>query len=237
MHAIPLFLAALAGYLAGAISFSRMITRLVDPKADLTSVEIPVEGLDETYKMTAMGASTAGMLLGRRVGCLIGLLDMLKVTIPTLVIRWLYPDQPYFLVTALAGMLGHIWPVYYRFKGGRGISAVYGGLFAIDWLGAIATSGLGMALGMVVFRDLLVSYLSGLWLLIPWMWFRTHNGYYLAYALLANLIFLLGMLPELRQIMRLRRKRGGKGSMMSMMEHTPMGQSMLDIARRLKLMK
>jgi glycerol-3-phosphate acyltransferase PlsY len=230
-------LAALTGYLVGAISFSRIITRLVNPQADLSSVAIPVEGLDEKFKMTAMGGSTAGMVLGPRVGCLIGMLDMLKVAIPTLVFKIIFPEQPYFLIVAIAGMVGHDWPVYYGFKGGRGISAVYGGMLAIDWQGALVTSIGGMLIGMIVFHDFAIAYLSGLWLLIPWMWFRWHNFYYLAYAIIINLIFTLAMLPEIKEIIRLRRLLGSKGNMASMMEYSPMGKSMMNIARRLKIMK
>jgi len=43
---------------------------------------------------------------------------MAKVAIPTLVFKLLYPQDPYLLIAAAAGMVGHIWPVFNRFKGG-----------------------------------------------------------------------------------------------------------------------
>jgi acyl phosphate:glycerol-3-phosphate acyltransferase len=230
-------IAVLAGYLCGGLSFTRWVSRLVDPQADLETVEVPVEGLEETYRFTAMSATTASMKLGPRVGCTIGLLDMLKAFIPVLVFRLLYPDQLYYLAASLAAVAGHNWPVYHRFKGGRGISPTYGGLFAVDWLGALVASGLGMLLGMVVFRDLVVSYLGGLWLLIPWMVIVAQRWELVLYAFLLNILFTLAMIPEIREIIRLRRLRGGKGSMENMMNMTPMGRMMLAMGRKLRLMK
>ncbi len=38
----------------------------------------------------------------------------------------------------MAGMIGHDWPVFNGFKGGRGVSSVYGALLVIDWIGALS---------------------------------------------------------------------------------------------------
>lgn len=229
-------LAFIAGYLCGAISFTRLITRWIDPFTNLDDVYLEIQGMDEPMKMHAMGANTASMKYGPKVGCTIGALDMLKVFLPTLVFRLLYPGQNEFLIVAVAGMIGHNWPVYYRFKGGRGISAFYGGLLAVDPIGAVVTSMIGMGIGMAVFKDFLVSYLAGLWLILPWLWFTSHNLYFLLYGVAANLLFLLAMIPEIRDVIRLR-KLYGKGELRSMMDGVPMGRSMLKIMDRLGLSK
>ena len=96
------------------------------------------------YKVTTTGATAASMQLGARAGCAIGLLDMLKAAIPVLLFRILYPDELYLLAAAVAAMAGHNWPVFHRFQGGRGISAYYGGLLVIDWVGALVTAAVGM---------------------------------------------------------------------------------------------
>jgi glycerol-3-phosphate acyltransferase PlsY len=236
MDAFLVVLFFMLGYLLGAVSFARIATRLIDPQSNLGDVYLPIAGTQEKMKMHAMGANTASMKYGPRVGCTIGALDMLKVFIPTLVIRLLYPDVPYYLFPALGGMVGHNWPVYYRFKGGRGISAFYGGLLAIDPIGAVVTSLIGMAAGMVLFKDFLISYLAGLWLIVPWLWFTTFDLKFLLYGVAANLFFLLAMLPELRDILQLRKKYG-KGELRSMMDGVPMGRSMLKIMDRLGLRK
>ena len=221
-------------YLIGSISFARIISRLVAPDVDITDAELVVPGTDETMKMTAMGANTVSMKLGPRIGCTIGLLDIFKGFLPTFAFRYLYPDQPYFLVAAVCAMIGHNWPIFHRFKGGRGISTYYGGLFVIDWIGALVTSSLGMIFGMVILRDMLVAYLAGLWLIIPWMWWTKTDAAYLYFALAVNIVFFLAMLPEIREVVRLRRKYG-KEDMSTSLSQFPMGRSMLRIMEKLGL--
>jgi glycerol-3-phosphate acyltransferase PlsY len=225
----------LAGYLPGSISFARIISRMVDPNADLDHLVIPVEGTEDSIRMTAMGGVAAGMALGRKVGCTVGLLDMLKAFLPVLLVHLWLPDQPYFLITAIAAVIGHNWPVFYRFRGGRGISAVYGGLFAVDWLGAILVPNLGLLFGMAVLKDFAVAYLAGLWLMIPWFVVRGWGWAYVIYALILNVLFTVAMIPEIRQIIDLRRKLGRKGDLSSMMNTNPMGQMMLEWGEKLKL--
>ena len=69
------------------------------------------------------------------------------MALPTLLFRLWQPDVPYYLVAAAAGLVGHDWPLYHRFKGGRGLSAIYGALLVIDWPGLFITSLLGLTTG------------------------------------------------------------------------------------------
>jgi glycerol-3-phosphate acyltransferase PlsY len=224
-------LAVAVGYLCGAISFARLVGRIVAPQKDLTQTEIKLEGGDDKVVMSAVSATTVSMRLGTKFGFITVVLDMLKITIPTLIVKLLYPEAYYFLMTATAGMIGHIWPLYYRFRGGRGLSAVYGGMFAIDLIGVFVTSIVGMLLGLFVLRDMLVAYVGGLWLLIPWLWFRTHEVAYLAYAIAVNIIFILAMLPEAKQYIQLRRE--GKGEdLAEVMQLTGMGRGIYKMAKR-----
>jgi len=228
-------LAFLSGYLFGAIPISKLVSLLLVKEDASREIELPIEGSEETFKISSTGATTVSMRLGGRVGCAIGLLDMLKVALPTLIFRLLYPDQPYFLIVAAAGMVGHIWPVFTRFKGGRGISAAYGGLLVVDWIGALVCAFGGMFAGMLIFRDFLIAYMSGLWLVIPWLWFTTRNPAYLAYGVVINVLFVLAMIPELRQYLKLRRE--GKVNMKDALEISPMGRGMRRMMEKLGLMK
>lgn len=223
-------LSAFLGYITGSISFPRLAVRLFAPeeKKELKDFELDVPGSDRKMVVSAKGASAAPETLGSKAGCAIGLLDMAKVFIPTLLFRLYYPHQSYFLITALAGTIGHCWPLYYRFKGGRGFSTIYGGLLAIDWLGAIVCSIGGWILGLVVFRNFLLVFLSGLWLLIPWMWFMTGNLTYVGYALAVNILFILAMIPELKQYLQFR-DQVKNISLSETMITNPMGRAMLRI--------
>jgi glycerol-3-phosphate acyltransferase PlsY len=236
MDPVVALAAAVVAYLCGSISFARLVGRIAAPQKDLTRTEFPVPGSEETLAMRAVSATTVSMHMGPRLGFLTVVMDMLKIAIPTLVFKHLYPHMPYFLIAATAGMIGHVWPVYHGFKGGRGLSAVYGGLFAIDWIGVFATSVGGMLFGLFVLRDVLAAYMGGLWLLIPWLWFRTHDVGHLAYAVAVNLIFLLAMIPEIKEYLKF--KRTGRGADLSQaMQHTGMGRGIYRMAKRFGILE
>jgi glycerol-3-phosphate acyltransferase PlsY len=233
MDILILIIAAGSGYLLGAISFARIISKMANPEADLTDVHLPIDGPEGKLHLRSVGATTASVKLGGKVGCAIGLIDMLKVALPTLVFRLLYPEQPYFLFAAGMGVIGHNWPIYYRFKGGSGISATYGGMLVIDWLGTLICASAGMIFGMVVVKQVMVAYLAGLWFMIPWLWFRTHDYFHLGYIILVNLSFLLAVLPEIRFILKEYRK--GNKNIVTPMEAFPMGKGMLKMLDFFKL--
>jgi glycerol-3-phosphate acyltransferase PlsY len=226
---------AVVSYLIGALSFSRIITRLVEPDADLNHVTLPAEDDGAEKQLLTMGANTASIRVGARWGCFIGWMDILKVAGPTLAIKLLYPEQPYYLLAAIFGMIGHNWPIYYKFRGGAGMSAIYGGALVIDFVGAIVCAVLGLFLGLVVVKDIMIAYLSGTWLLIPWFWFRTKDPYLVTYAIIINIIFVVALIPELREYIRARRE--GEFEMEAAMESFPMGRGMRHIMKRLRLSK
>ena len=238
---IDIFLLALAtSYLIGSLSFGRIVTRLLKPETDLDNVEMPLGEIDATYKLKSIGGNTVSMRLGARAGCLVGFLDIFKAFLPTLVFKLLYPEQPYFLVAAIGAFIGHVWPVYYKFKGGRGISPFYGGLITFNPLGAISIAFLSMFIGMVVFKELIIAYAGGVLLTIPWFLITERNDpllvYYLIYGVLINILFITAMLPEIKQMRELRRKYG-KPAMAADMSFFPMGQHMLRLMDRLGLSK
>lgn len=240
MEPIIFIVSVLISYLLGAISFGRIFLKILKPEEKLDKVEINFPGINEPYKLESVGGNTASMKLGGRWGCLIGFLDIFKAFIPTLVFRLLYPEQPYFLAAAVAALVGHNWPVYYRFKGGRGISPFYGGFFGFDPIGAIAVATLSMVIGMVVLRELVFAYVGGVLLVIPWLLITKYNDplyiYYIIYAVVINILFIVAMVPEIRQIISLRKKYG-KGDMKASMTAFPMGQAMLKMMRKLGLEK
>lgn len=236
MDPILLTFVAVVCYLIGSISFARLIPRLVDPKADLSDVTLPVQNSDEKIPMLAMGANTASIKYGPKVGCTAGLLDILKVFLPTLAVRLIYPAEPYYLVAATAGFIGHCWPVYYGFKGGRGISPFYGGMFAIDPLGALVVASASMFIGMVLLKELLFAYTGGVFLTI--VWFALTRGWSpeLIYALVIGILFLVALIPEIKMVRGMYQKYG-KGDMRQSMGTFPMGQAMLKLMDALKIQR
>jgi len=191
-------LAAATGYLFGSISWARIITRLVAPGADISVIREPVPHSDVVFESDSVSATAVRVHVGTRYGCLTAILDMLKVALPTLTFKLWLPETPYFLLVAAMGVVGHDWPLFFRFKGGRGESPILGGLFVIDLLGLVIANLVGFVLGALA-GNILVLRWAGLVLLIPWMWLRFHEWPYVAYMAFVNLIYWIAMAPDLKQ--------------------------------------
>jgi glycerol-3-phosphate acyltransferase PlsY len=236
MDPITGMLSLTISYLLGSISFARIVVKLWTGK-DVAEFEVAVEGTGDKYKAIAIGGNTVSTVLGATGGLIAGTLDILKVAIPTLAFKSLYPDEPaYMLIAAIGGLLGHNWPLYHRFHGGAGFSAILGGLLVIDWPAAVVTPIAGILLGMLVFRNMIVANLSWLWLLLPWLWWRSGGDTaYILYAVVANLLFLIAMIPEYQTAMKYKKEgkllEYGLGSMKA----NPMGRGMLKIAKFFKV--
>jgi glycerol-3-phosphate acyltransferase PlsY len=231
-------LAVAAGYLLGSISFARVIGHFAAPGADLTEDTL-ISSTDENrpLRLHAVSASTLGNRTSPWVGASAGILDVLKVLLPALAFRfWADPAQPYFLLTAIAGMVGHIWPVYYRFRGGRGLSAAYGGFLAVDPLGALVTWLAGTLLGLLVIRDGMVTFIGWMWLMIPWLWFRTQDWRFAVFALVINILFVFAMIPEIKTYVRYRNE-GIALSFEEGLQTTHMGKGLYKMAVRLGALK
>ena len=126
------FLAFLAGYLIGSLSFAVIVSRamgLADPRS---------------YGSGNPGATNVLRSGSRKAAIATLLLDALTGAVPVLAARGL--AQRYGLgeeavewCAALAGLgafLGHLWPLYFHFKGGKGVATAAGVLLAINpWLG------------------------------------------------------------------------------------------------------
>lgn len=226
----------LISYLLGSISFARLVVKLWTGK-NVTEFEVAVEGTDEKYKALSIGGNTVSTALGAKGGMTVGILDILKVVLPTLAFKLLYPDQPaYMLIAAVGGVIGHIWPLYHRFHGGAGFSAIMGGLLVIDWLAVLVSPIAGLLLGMIVFRNIIVANLAWLWLLIPWFWWRTGgDAAYILYVVAVNVLFVLAMIPEYKTAMKYKKEgkmiEYGLGNLKS----NPMGRGMLKMAKFFKV--
>jgi len=229
--------AAVTAYLLGSVSFARLVTRWWASGKDITEQRVSVDGTEESYKAVSIGGNTASSVLGAKGGMTVGVLDILKVFLPTLLFKLYFPETPvYFLVAAVFGLVGHIWPIYHGFHGGAGFSAIMGGLLAIDWLAILVVPVAGVLMGMLVFRNLIVANLGWLWLLVPWLWWRFDGDpFFIVYAVVANILFLIAMIPEYQTAMKYKKEgkllEYGLGNLKS----TPMGRGMLKIAKFFKV--
>jgi acyl-phosphate glycerol 3-phosphate acyltransferase len=237
MIVLNIGIAAVSGYLVGSISSGRLIWKIVAPQKPIPKqTAFRLEGSDDELVTDLTSATTVSHHLGARYGFITFVLDVLKVFLSALAVKYALTEHPYYLITAITGVIGHIWPVYYGFKGGRGISPIFGGVFLLDWIAVFATSLGGMIFGLLLMRDMLVAYMAGVWFLIPWMWFRTHDLYYVLYAVAINVVFNIAMIPEIRKWIRITRE-GKWSETANVMQLTGMGRGILKMAKRLGIYK
>jgi glycerol-3-phosphate acyltransferase PlsY len=236
MNALLTIGIGLAGYLIGAISMARLVTKIfARGRYQEGRTELRLDGSDRTMHLETVSASSVSVQLGSRLGFMTYLLDVLKILIPALILRYTLGGYE-FLVFAAGAMLGHVFPIFHGFRGGRGISTAYAGLLSISWIGFLVCSLGGMLVGLVLVRDMWTAYCAGVWAMIPWLWFTTHDPVYLVYAVFVNAVFMVGMIPETRQWFKIRRENKWNDTT-EVMQLSGMGRGLLKMARKLGVVK
>lgn len=143
MQAIYPFLATVAAYLLGSLSFAVIVSRLMGLK-DPRTFGSKNPGATNVLRSGSKAAAVVTLLL-----------DALKGWLPVVLVRWF--GKPYGLedgtvaLVGLAAFLGHLWPVFFRFQGGKGVATALGVLLAFEPLLALATL-LTFAIIVVFFR-------------------------------------------------------------------------------------
>ncbi len=117
------------GYLCGSISTAILVCRLIGAP-DPRTAGSGNPGATNVLRVAGRGAAAA---------TLIG--DSLKGLLPVLLARALNADAVLMALTAFAAFLGHLYPVFFRFQGGKGVATFIGVLLGLAWplgLGFIA---------------------------------------------------------------------------------------------------
>ena len=124
-------IAALAAYLVGSLAFAVIVSRLMglsDPR---------------TFGSRNPGATNVLRSGSKPAAVITLLLDALKGFVPVLLVRlygrqWGLEEGTVALV-ALAAFLGHLYPVFFRFQGGKGVATFIGAVFGVHWLLGVGT--------------------------------------------------------------------------------------------------
>jgi glycerol-3-phosphate acyltransferase PlsY len=125
--AVSLALAALIAYLLGGLPFGYLFVRFALGK------DIRTMGSGNT------GATNVHRSAGGKAGVIVLLLDILKGYLAVLVAGWLTHDSPIGLaLAAVAVMIGHSFPVFLRFKGGKAVACFIGAFLYIAPLALLA---------------------------------------------------------------------------------------------------
>ena len=134
---LMIIFAAVAAYLVGAIPFGLLFARWLTGKDP------------RTHGSGNIGATNAMRTGGKKVGALTLLADILKGTIPVAIAIMADSERLLIAVVALAAFIGHIFPVYLNFKGGKGVATMFG--VVIPWMPWVAVGA--FAVWLVVFRS------------------------------------------------------------------------------------
>jgi glycerol-3-phosphate acyltransferase PlsY len=79
------------------------------------------------------GATNVMRLHGKKAGIIALLGDLLKGLIPVLLARYVGVNDTIIALTALAAFIGHLFPVFFGFRGGKGVATLLGVLMATSW--------------------------------------------------------------------------------------------------------
>jgi len=115
-------LAILIGYAFGTIQAAYFVSKIFG------KMDIREHGTGNA------GASNITTIMGVKFGFIVGFVDVLKGLLAVVVVKWLFPQSPNLAI--LAGMMaivGHIFPFYMKFRGGKGVATLIGLFFGFDW--------------------------------------------------------------------------------------------------------
>ena len=145
MKILFVILSAVLGYLIGSINSALVI-------GGMKGVDIRKSGSGNA------GATNAVRVLGKKTGILVFFGDFLKGVLACF-IGWLIGENQ--IYAGVFAVIGHVFPLYYGFKGGKGISTILGTLLFLDWR-IFLISGAWMLIFIGITKIVSVSTLSGL---------------------------------------------------------------------------
>ncbi len=114
LEILKLILLSIAGYLIGSLSFSVIITKLVTGK-DIRNIDFKNAGAYNVFRN-----------IGKGWGCVVAVLDGLKGLFLIFIGFLLKMQIPHIIIAASFVVIGHCFPVFYHFYGGRGGAPIIG---------------------------------------------------------------------------------------------------------------
>lgn len=143
MNIVQVIISALIGYILGCFQTAYIIGKLAG-KTDIRS-----------HGTGNAGASNVTMVLGWKYGAATAAADILKASLAVVAVNYIYPNSKELLFIAGAfAILGHIFPVFLKFKGGKGAASLIGMVLAIDFKLAV------IAILAIVVITLVIDYIA-----------------------------------------------------------------------------
>jgi glycerol-3-phosphate acyltransferase PlsY len=188
---------ALAGYLVGSIPFAVLVSRalaLPDPR---------------TYGSKNIGATNV-LRSGHRVAAFLTLVgDAGKGWAAILAARLAGVDDEGAAVVGLCAFLGHVFPVWLRFQGGKGVATAAGVLIALDWRVGVAVIGAWLAIAVVTRYSSLAAILAAVAAPVA-TWLIDGNGPFLAAVTVMSAVLVIRHRANIGKLLRGEESRIGE---------------------------
>ena len=162
-------------YLMGSIPFGFLLTKFF-LKKDIREIG-----------SGNIGATNALRTGNKLIGYSTLILDVLKAVIPVLYVKINFPDTVY--ISALCAFIGHVFPVWLKFKGGKGVATYIGFLFGINLFLGLSFIAVWMVIALISRYSSLSSIVASL--IAPIYFFINHNNYISIFLLYLSLIIIL----------------------------------------------
>ena len=186
-----LFLIILVSYLFGSIPFGLLLTKIF-LKKDIR--EIGSGNIGATNVLRAgnkiLGYSTL-------------VLDILKAVLPILYIKFFMND--YLYISALSIFIGHVFPIWLKFKGGKGVASYLGILCCLDFVTALIFGVVWISIFILFKFSSLSSLLASLTIPIFHFFYNSNSDYYFYF-----MMFILIFFTHRENIKRLRNNTESK---------------------------
>ncbi len=161
-------------YFIGNISPSTML-------AKARGLDIKKEGSGNA------GTTNALRVMGAKAGVITLVVDILKGVI-AVILPQLIVGETCAMLCAIAVIFGHVWPVIYKFKGGKGVATTFGAIVAINPLLGLATLGV-VVITVLISKRMSAGSVMGA-LLFPLLAFFIEPGFYLHGLVLAAIVII-----------------------------------------------
>ena len=186
-----LFLIILVSYLFGSIPFGLLLTKIF-LKKDIRKIGSGNIGATNVLRSgnKILGYSTLA-------------LDILKAVLPILYIKFLMND--YLYISALSIFIGHVFPIWLKFKGGKGVASYLGILCCLDILTALIFGVVWISIFMLFKFSSLSSLLASLTVPIFHFFYNSNSDYYFYF-----MMFILIFFTHRENIKRLRNNTESK---------------------------
>ena len=167
--------AFILGYLFGSIPFGVILTRLAGTQ-DLRSIGSGSIGATNVLRTGHKGLAAATLIL-----------DALKGTAPVIIAGY-YAGPNAAMLAAFGAFLGHLFPVWLKFRGGKGVAVYIGVLIGLFWPAALVFCALWLATAFTT-RYSSLSALVAAFVTPIFLWWFGHPALALLFAVLTLLLF------------------------------------------------